>query len=95
MDLEHRVVMERLLGRKLLSTEHVHHINGDKLDNRPENLTVLSEAEHHRHHARRPTECPRGHRYDAGNTYRRPNGYRYCRTCHREQERTRKKRAGS
>jgi HNH endonuclease len=38
--LEHRVVMERLLGRELKRTEHVHHRNGNRLDNRPENLEI-------------------------------------------------------
>jgi DNA-binding transcriptional ArsR family regulator len=46
----HRVLMEEKLGIKLNKTEHVHHINGDKKDNRLENLEVLSIEEHMKHH---------------------------------------------
>lgn len=47
---EHRYVMEQHLGRMLERNEHVHHINGDKLDNRLENLVVLTKAAHHALH---------------------------------------------
>ena len=48
--LEHILVMEEKIGRLLKSKEEIHHINHERLDNRPENLEL---CKNHSQHLRR------------------------------------------
>lgn len=82
---EHRLIAARSLGRNLNASEVVHHVNGDTLDNRPENLRVMpSQAEHARQHtlgarwARRYDSCT-----DCGTTERPHEAKGLCRPCYK------------
>lgn len=46
----HRLIMEKRAGRKLSADEHVHHIDGNKLNNKTSNLIILTASDHHRIH---------------------------------------------
>lgn len=46
----HRLVAEKKIGRKLREGEIIHHINENKLDNRPSNLEIVDRATHQRIH---------------------------------------------
>lgn len=42
----HRIIAEQILGRPLKSDEIVHHIDGNKRNNNPDNLMVMTQSEH-------------------------------------------------
>lgn len=47
---EHRIIIEQQLNRPLNDWETIHHINGDKTDNRIINLFVCNAYEHKKAH---------------------------------------------
>jgi hypothetical protein len=91
----HRLIAAEMVGRDLLPGEQIHHINGDRRDNRPENLEVVSAHEHRQRHL--VPECMHGHDLtNPANVYLRPDtGARQCRACNtrRSSERAAKRKA--
>lgn len=95
---EHILVVERVLGKHLPPGAEVHHVNGDRSDNRPRNLVVCQDHAYHMalHHRQRAMEqCGHAHwlacryckQWDAPvNLYITPSGKRqvYHRACYNE-----------
>lgn len=85
--LEHRHVMEQHLGRPLRSDEHVHHIDGNRLNNAIANLQVMSNSEHVALHRRMRQEGGRwathwGFCQWCGTTERRHIARGFCTRCY-------------
>lgn len=47
-EFEHRLVVERALGHRLPVRAQIHHVNEDRLDNRPQNLVACEGAAYHK-----------------------------------------------
>lgn len=84
--MEHRYVMEQVLGRPLTSAELVHHKDGDGLNNHPDNLVILSKAEHTalHHTERRALRWSRNYSccVGCGTTEKRYESLGMCTTCY-------------
>ena len=76
---EYRYIMEQYLGKKLSFNEVVHHINGDKKDNRIENLELQTRSNH-------SSQAMKGNTNSKGtihNTHKYKDGKFWCNRCKR------------
>lgn len=64
-DFEHRRVARVKIGRELQPNEVVHHIDGNKRNNNPNNLQVMTRADHMRLHMRQYWQSKKAGVYEA------------------------------
>ncbi|MFV8173386.1 NUMOD4 motif-containing HNH endonuclease [Mycolicibacterium peregrinum] len=90
----HVVVCSAFHGPKPSPQAVVRHLNGDRDDNRPDNLAWGTQSEnnfdlvrHGTHWQSAKTHCAHGHPFNEANTYWRPEGGRRCRACKRIRQR--------
>jgi hypothetical protein len=89
----HRLVLEAFHGKPDVSRQLGLHRDGNKLNNREDNLywgtqqeNMQDAIEHGTHVSVAKTRCPQGHWYNEINTRITPEGYRVCKSCHRQRE---------
>jgi len=97
----HKLVAHAFLGEQPPGSD-IRHLDGDKWNNHIDNLVYGTRSEnyldmvaHGTHNMARKTHCPKGHPYDASNTYlaKRKNGVsRMCKTCTRNRTRENQRR---
>lgn len=86
----HRLVLLAFVG-PAPDGQECRHLDGNPANNNRSNLAWGTHREniqdkklHGTDHNANKTHCPQGHEYTAGNTYRHPDGRRFCRACSRE-----------
>lgn len=95
----HRYVYELLVGA-IQDGREIHHVCEARACVNPAHMQPILPEDHRALSRGRPHDrarenratCPHGHPYDAANTSVRRDGSYFCRTCHRERERRRRKR---